>query len=87
MPSWDFVQPSPLWTYEEWADLRIALARRIKEPVLSTSDGEQLTTIWLNKLEDGVEAHEARAKAAAITTGKAIPYAITLNDYKMVCAR
>ena len=54
---------------------------------MSTSDGEKATTIWLSKPQDGAEAHGARAKAVAITTGKAIPYAIALKDDKMVCTR
>ena len=77
----------PLWTDEEWADLCIALARQVKELVVSTSDWEKSTTIWPNKPRAGVEAHTARAEAVAITTGKAIPYAIALKDYKMVCTR
>ena len=85
MPSWECVQRALPWTDEEWANL--ALARQVKEPVVSTWDGEKSITIWLNKPQDGVKAHEARAKAVAITTGKAIPYAITLKDYKMVCTR
>ena len=48
MPSWECVQRAPLRTDEERADVRIALARQVKELVV-TSDGEKSTTIWLPK--------------------------------------
>ena len=41
MPSWETVQKAPLCTNEEWADLRIALARRVKEAAVTTSDREK----------------------------------------------
>ena len=74
LPSWDTIQKAPLWQDEEWADLRIALARPVKETAVTTTDGEKSTTIWLNKPQDGTEATGARAEAIALVPGKAIPY-------------
>ena len=85
LPSWDTIQKAPLWQDEEWADLRIALARPVKETAVTTTDGEKSTTIWLNKPQDGTEATGARAEAIALVPGKAIPYTIALREYKAVC--
>ena len=76
---------STLWQDEEWADLRIALARPVKETAVTTTDGEKSTTIWLNKPQEGTEATGARAEAIALVPGKAIPYTIALREYKAVC--
>ena len=85
LPSWDTIQKAPLWQDEEWDDLRIALARPVKETAVTTTDGEKSTTIWLNKAQDGTEATGARAEAIALVPGKAIPYTIALREYKAVC--
>ena len=85
LPRWDTIQKAPLWQDEEWADLRIALARPVKETAVTTTDGEKSTTIWLNKPQDGTEATGARAEAIALVLGKAIPYTIALREYKAVC--
>ena len=85
MPSWECVQRAALGTDEEWAALRIAIARQVKEPVVSTSDREKSTTIWLNKRHYREEPHGAPADALAIPTSKAIQSAIAFKDYKMVC--
>ena len=87
LPSWDTIQKAPLWQDEEWADLRIALARPVKETAVIATDGEKSTTIWLNKPQDGTEATGARAEAIALVPGKAIPYTIALREYKLVCNR
>ena len=87
LPSWDTIQKAPLWQDEEWADLRIALARPVKETAVSATNGEKSTTIWLNKPQDGTEATGARAEAIALVPGKAIPYKIALREYKAVCIR
>ena len=85
LPSWDTIQKAPLWQDEEWADLRIALARPVKEAAVTTTDGEKSTTIWLNKPQVGTEATGARAEAIALVPGKAILYTIELREYKAVC--
>ena len=87
LPSWDTIQKAPLWQDEEWADLRIALARPVKETAVTATDGEKSTTIWLNKPQDGTEATGAQAEAIALVPGKAIPYTIALREYKLVCNR
>ena len=65
LPSWDTIHKAPLWQDEEWADLRIALARPVKETAATATDGEKSTNIWLNKPQDGTEATGARAEAIA----------------------
>ena len=84
LPSWDTIQKAPLWQDEEWADLRIALARPVKETAVTTTDGEKSTTSWLNKPQDGTEATRAWAEAIALVRGKAIPYTIAFREYKAV---
>ena len=43
---------------EEWADLRFALARPVKETGVTATDGEKSTTIWLNKPRMGTKQLE-----------------------------
>ena len=71
--SWDTIQKAPLWQDEEWADLRIALARPVKETAVTTTDGEKSTTIWLNKPQYGTEATGARAEAIAFGSWQGHP--------------
>ena len=85
LPSWDTIQKAPLWPDEEWADLRIALARPVKETAVTTTDGEKSTSFWPNKPQDGTAATGARAEAIALVPGKAILYTIALREYKAVC--
>ena len=85
LPSLDTIQKAPLWQDEEWAELRIALARPVKETAVTATDREKSTTIWPNKPQDGTKATGARAEAIALVPGKAIPYTIALREYKAVC--
>ena len=84
LPGWDTIQKAPLWQDEEWANLRIAPARPVKDTAVIATDGEKSTTIWP---QDGTEATGARAQAMALVPGKAIPYTIALREYKLVCNR
>ena len=47
LPSRDTIQKAPLWQDEEWADLRIALARPVKETAVTTIDGEKSCNNYL----------------------------------------
>ena len=87
LPSWDTIRKAPLWQDAEWADLRIALARPVKETTVTAIDGEKSTSISPNKPQDGTEATGARAGAIALVPGKAIPYTTALREYKLVCNR
>ena len=58
LPSWDAIQKALLWHDEEWADLRIALARPVKETAVTATDGEKSTAMWLNKLRMGMKELE-----------------------------
>ena len=45
MPNWECAQRAPLWTDEERADLRIALARQVKDNEtvsMGSTDSEML---------------------------------------------
>ena len=63
------------------------MARPVKGTAVTATDGEESTTIWLNKPEDRTKATRARAEAIALVPGKAIPYTIALREYRLVCNR